>query len=140
MCRHSSPLLASAAIAAKICEGAARKSALATRRRLTSSHSSSPPRTETAPARQRRGNRIPEPRPDCAPRCPALLLPPLELVAQLGHTRQHEALDVDRAFNVTEAFERAEQRAHLRLRELARGFEEFVLVQEIVGLGDVLLL
>ena len=31
MCRHSSPLLASATIAAKICEGAARKSVLATR-------------------------------------------------------------------------------------------------------------
>src|SRR5262249_30153634 len=121
MCRHSSPLFASAAIAAKICEGAARKSALATRKRLTSSHSSSPPRTVTAPSRDSRANRTPEPRRDCAPCSSAPLLPPLELVAQLGYTRQYEALDVDRAFNVTQAFERVEQRAHLRLRELARG-------------------
>src|SRR5262245_47741419 len=106
MCRHSSPVFASAAIAVKICEGAARKSALATRKRLTSSHSSSPPRTEAAPARYRRGNRIPEPRRDCAPCSTASPSPLLESVAQLGHTRQHEALDVDRAFNVTQAFER----------------------------------
>src|SRR5262249_8984658 len=140
MCRHSSPLFASAAIAVAICEGAARKSALATRKRLASSHSSSPPRTEAAPARERRGHPKPKPTCDCAPRSPASPSPPLELVAQLGHARQHEALDVDRAFNVTQAFERVEQRAHLGLRELARGFEEPVLVQEIVGLGDVLLL
>src|SRR5262249_46618241 len=54
MCCHSSPLFASAAIAVKICEGAARNSALATRKRLTTSHSSNPPRTDTAPHPPRR--------------------------------------------------------------------------------------
>src|SRR5262249_54072991 len=117
MCRHSSPLFASAAIAVKICEGAARKSALATRKRLTSSHASSPPRPEAAPPRKGRADRTPELRRYCAPCCPASPSPPLQSVAQLGHARQHEALDVDRAFDVAEAFERVEQRAHLRLRE-----------------------
>jgi hypothetical protein len=51
MCCHSSPLFASAAMAAKICEGAARKSALATTNRLASSQTSSPPRTESTPAK-----------------------------------------------------------------------------------------
>src|SRR5262249_62345935 len=106
-----------------------------------------------------RGNRIPDAGRDCTLPCTACASPPLILrkipsrllyngaamsvrftrrrsnsIAQLGHTRQHEVLEVGRAVDVAQAFERGDQRAHLRLRNLAGGFEEGVLVQEIVGL------
>src|SRR4029450_6086261 len=62
------------------------------------------------------------------------------LVRQPGHARQYEALDVGRAVDVTEVFERLEQRAHLGSRNPARVLEESVLVEEVVGAGDVFLL
>jgi len=41
-------------MATTICDGAARKSALTTRKRLTSYHRTSPPTTDSVPARYRR--------------------------------------------------------------------------------------
>src|SRR5947207_1173149 len=51
ICRSIWPLSVSDQIASAICVGAARNSALATRSRLTSSHNSKPPTTDSVPAR-----------------------------------------------------------------------------------------
>src|SRR5262249_56825305 len=71
---------------------------------------------------------------------PVPTFPGHALVRQLGHARQHETFDVGRAVDVTEVFERLEQRAHLGPRDLARVLEERVLVEEVVGTGAVILL
>src|SRR6202035_4005716 len=106
MCFQSSPVIARLYMAIAICDGAARNSALSTRKRLISSHSRSPPATDRIPAKYLGCSPLPRlgVAADSAGRDSAgltVLTPSLvtlmaisyALIGYLRHARQQQAVD-----------------------------------------------
>src|SRR5215831_15840265 len=59
-------------------------------------------------------------------------------IRHLRHPGQDEALHLPRALDVAEVAQGGDQHRELRPRHLAGIGEEFVLLQEVIGLGHVL--
>src|SRR5438128_1485267 len=108
-------------MASTICVGAARNSALATRRRLTSSHNVRPPMTDRAPGRY---------------------LLPTRCHMSVGYLRdavQEQPIDGEALRHIAQRFQRIDQLVHAQPGNLAGRLEVFALDQVVVGTLDVIL-
>src|SRR5947209_6484346 len=136
--RHSSPLLASANVAATIWLGAARNSALATMTRLANSQTRSPATTDSVPAIGNRRVRSRPFTPFCAStgRCTGYLV---SIIDHLRHARQEQPVDREIGRHVAKLAQRLDDGPNLVARNLPGRLEQALAAQEVVRTLDVLL-
>src|SRR6202161_2480146 len=123
-------------MASAICDGAARNSALSTRKRLISSHSRSPPATDRIPAKYlgfsalpRRGlatdsaGRDSGGRTVLTPSLVTLMATSYALIGYLRHARQQQAVDREIGGKIAERAQRVDDGGDLARGEFFRGVD-----------------
>src|SRR5580704_18859262 len=137
-------------MASAICDGDARNSALSTRKRLISSHSSNPPATDRMPAKYlgcsalpRRGVEAESTGRDSGgltvltPSLVTLMAVSYALIGNLRHARKQQAVDREACRQIAEIAQRVDHAADFALGDLARGLEQILVVKKAVGLFHV---
>src|ERR1700674_3152149 len=130
-------------MAAAICDGDARNSALSTSRRLISSHNSRPPATESSPAKRRRsawasicGAGATSAGRDSGgltvftPSLVTLMAISYALIGNLRHARQQDAIDGEAGGKIAKIAQRGDHAADLALGNLAGRLEQVLVVEE----------
>src|SRR5580698_9577974 len=137
-------------MATAICDGAARNSALSTRKRLINSHRASPPATERTPAIFR-GRNKPAARSETTasadrdsggltvltPSLVTLMATSYALIGNLRHARQQQAVDRETGGEIAQRAERIDHIADFALGDFSRRLEQILVVEKAVGFFDV---
>src|SRR5580700_1159913 len=130
-------------MAMAICDGAARNSALSTRKRLISSHKASPPATDRKPARYLGRSTLPSPgaATDSAgrdsggltvltPSLVTLMAVSYALIGNLRHARQQQSVDRKTGGKITEDMQCIDHVVDFSLGHLAGRLEQVLVVEE----------
>src|SRR5580700_5604768 len=130
-------------MAMAICDGAARNSALSTRKRLISSHKASPPATDRKPARYLGRSTLPSPgaATDSAGRDSGgltVLTPALvtlmairyALIGNLRHARQYETIDREAGGQIAKVAQCVDHVADFALGHLTGQLEQLLVAQK----------
>src|SRR5580704_19178952 len=130
-------------MASAICDGDARNSALSTRKRLISSHSSSPPATDRSPAKYlgcsalpRRGVEAESAGRDSGgltvltPSLVTLMAASYALIGNLRHARQQQAVDRETGGKIAQRAQRVDHVVDFALGHLAGRLEQILVAQE----------
>src|SRR5882672_6888839 len=139
-------------MAMAICEGAARNSALSTKKRLISSHKASPPTTDRMPAKYL-GCSAPPSRGAAAdsagrdsggltvltPSLVTLMAISYALIGNLRHARQHDPVDREAGGQIAEIAQRVDHIADFAPGDFSRGLEQVLVAQKGVGFFHVVL-
>src|SRR5580700_11230269 len=139
-------------MAMAICDGAARNSALSTRKRLISSHKASPPATDRKPARYLGRSTLPSPgaATDSAgrdsggltvltPSLVTLMAISYALIGNLRHARQQQAVDREIRRQIAERAQRVDHVGDFALGDFAGRLEQVLVAEEAIGLFHVVL-
>src|SRR5580704_18121265 len=139
-------------MASAICDGDARNSALSTRKRLISSHSSNPPATDRMPAKYlgcsalpRRGVEAESTGRDSGgltvltPSLVTLMAVSYALIGNLRHARQQQSVDRKTGGKITEDMQCIDHVVDFSLGHLAGRLEQVLVVEEAVSLFHIVL-
>src|SRR5580700_9788472 len=137
-------------MATAICDGAARNSALSTRKRLISSHSRSPPATDRIPAKYLGCSLLPRlgVATDSAgrdsggltvltPSLVTLMAISYGLIGNLRHARQQQAVNREIRRQIAESVQRVDHVADFALGDFAGRLEQVLVAKKAVGFFHV---